>query len=247
MSKLKRHAKGSAQAFVYNSLRERILTLDLEPNYPLDEKSLSSEYAVSRSPVREALIKLAADGLVVSLVNKVTVVAPLDLQRLPAYLEALELFHRVINRSAAIFRTDEDIKHIIRAEKKCDQASASSDLSGLAEWNRSYHLAIAKAAKNPYFESFYSQLLDEGIRTLHMYFRYRLEKSGRNLTEEHPAITRAIIDRDRIEAERLGRNHARLFNNEFQTYAFNRIVAADIDLGTAQDFSADATTMISRG
>ncbi len=228
-----KHVKGSTQAYVYQILRERILTLGLAPNQPLDETALSQEFNVSRSPIREALIRLAADGLVVSLVNKVTVVAPLDLDKLPSYLEALELFNRVVNRNAALFRSVDDIKEIVAAQAACDRASDRGDLFSVAEHNRNYHLRIAQATRNLYFRSFYGKLLEDGMRMMHLYLRYRIEKNALNLTEDHEQITRAIIDGDEREAEVLGRNHAKLFNSNFQNYLILQNAASKIVLEDA--------------
>ena len=59
-----RRAKGSSVREVCETLRNDILTLELEPGAPLDETSLAARFNLSRSPIREALIRLAGEGLV---------------------------------------------------------------------------------------------------------------------------------------------------------------------------------------
>ncbi len=86
-----KRVKGTGVKFAYETLRDEILSLDLEPGAVLDETSLAERFGMSRSPVREALIRLAGDDLVVTLSNRSTVVAPIDLQSFPKYVEALDV------------------------------------------------------------------------------------------------------------------------------------------------------------
>ncbi len=65
-----RRAKGTGTTYVYQRLREGILSLDYVPGANLDEAQLVESFGLSRTPVREALIRLAADGLVVLLPNR---------------------------------------------------------------------------------------------------------------------------------------------------------------------------------
>ena len=69
----RKRASGSSR--VYAKLRDEILSLTLRPGAPLDEVSLGRRFKLSRSPVREALIRLAGEKLVVILPNRSTVVA----------------------------------------------------------------------------------------------------------------------------------------------------------------------------
>ncbi|MFO4987296.1 GntR family transcriptional regulator, partial [Salmonella enterica subsp. enterica serovar 1,4,[5],12:i:-] len=80
---------GSAR--VYLQLRQDILRVELAPGSPLDEVGLGERFNLSRSPVREALVRLSSEGLVQILPNRSTIVTPLDLQGIPDFLDALDL------------------------------------------------------------------------------------------------------------------------------------------------------------
>ena len=105
-----KRVKGSGVKFAYETLRDEILSLALDPGAVLDETSLAERFGMSRSPVREALIRLAGDDLVVTLSNRSTVVAPIDLRSFPKYVEALDVAQRMNTRLAAELRTDLDLK-----------------------------------------------------------------------------------------------------------------------------------------
>src|SRR5262245_45225445 len=80
---------------VYDVLRTEILSLELVPGQPLDETTLAQRFGLSRSPVREALIRLSGEELVVTLPNRSTMVAPIALAAFPKYVEALDVTQRM--------------------------------------------------------------------------------------------------------------------------------------------------------
>ena len=92
--------RGSGTQSVYKTIRQEILTMALAPGSPLDEVRLSERFGMSRTPVREALLRLAADGLVTTLPNRNTVVSAIDFATLPSYFEALSLMYRATTRAA---------------------------------------------------------------------------------------------------------------------------------------------------
>jgi hypothetical protein len=201
---------------VYEALRHDILSLALAPGELLDEMGLSRRFGFSRSPIREALIRLSGDGLVVNLPNRTTIVAPVDIARFPQYVDALDLAQRINTRLAAELRTDQDIKEIEAAQQGFIAAVNSRDHLAMSEANKQFHMTIARAGRNPYLASFYEKLLDEGRRILHLHFDY-IEKTndGRLLTDEHEEMIRAIRARDVARADRLAHDHSRQFRDRF--------------------------------
>src|SRR5690349_11437989 len=116
-----RQPKGRGAHFVYSAMRDKILRLDLRPGVKLDEAALVESLGVSRTPVREAFVRLAAEGLVFLLPNRGAQVAPLDLTETARYFEALDLVQRVVNNWAAVRRTREDLDQIQRVSDRYDE------------------------------------------------------------------------------------------------------------------------------
>lgn len=215
---------------VYEALRHDILSLALAPGELLDEMGLSRRFGFSRSPIREALIRLSGDGLVVNLPNRTTIVAPVDIGRFPQYVDALDLAQRINTRLAAELRGDADLQDIEAAQKGFIAAVKSKDHLAMSEANKHFHMAIARAGRNPYFASFYEKLLDEGRRILHLHFDY-IEKTndGRLLTDEHEEMIDAIRTRDVARADRLAHDHSRQFRDRFLDF-LRANYTASIDL-----------------
>lgn len=211
-----RRVKGTGWKFAYETLRDEILSLALAPGQLLDETTLAERFGMSRSPVREALIRLAGDDLVVTLSNRSTIVAPVDVMSFPKYVEALDIAQRMNTRLAAELRTEADLKAIAKRQKAFESAVATGQHLAMSGANKDFHMAIAVAGKNPYLAAFYDRLLDQGRRMLHLHFEF-LERSpeGHLLTDEHAQMLEAIRARDVELADRLAHAHTRQFRDNF--------------------------------
>ena len=214
-----RRAKGTGARLVYETLRDEILTLRLDPGALLDETALADRFGMSRSPVREALIRLAGEDFVVMLANRSTIVSPIDVQSFPKYVEALDVVQRMVTRLAAELRTEADLIRIADGQTDFVAAVAAGDHLAMSEANMGFHMAIAAAGRNPYLSGFYERLLNQGRRMLHLHFDY-LERTqdGRLLTDEHALMLEAIRLRDVARADALAHAHTQQFRDNFLRY-----------------------------
>src|ERR1700741_3359151 len=85
----------------YNRLEERIVTLKLAPGAILSEQVLSSELGIGRTPIREALQRLAREGLVLVLPRKAIIVTDTDPRRQLLVLEGRRELERLLARASA--------------------------------------------------------------------------------------------------------------------------------------------------
>lgn len=235
--------KETGAARVYGILRDEILRMRLAPGTPLDEIGLAERFKLSRSPIREALVRLSGDGLVQILPNRSTVVAPMDYRRMPEFLDALDLLQRVTTRLAALHRTSADLAAIREAQKGYEKAIAASiksyDSLGMIDKNYEFHMAIARAGRNAYFADLYRRLLDEGRRMLHLHFEYEAlgtELSVEKMAAGHADIVDAIAARDAERAEEYAHVHAMQFRGRFMQF-LSRNLTSDMTLNIQ---SADA-------
>lgn len=215
----KKQAKGLGARHVYDTLKREILTLVLVPGTPLDETNLSNRFAMSRSPVREALVRLSADGLVEMLSNRSTLVAPINLVEFPRYVEALDFLQRINTRLAARNRTDAEIVQMQHLAEAFDNACRANDYLEMSATNRDFHMAIAQAGRNLYLARSYGQLLDEGRRILHMHFDYiQASETDHLLNSDHYDMIDAIRRRDIAKADDLAHVHTRQFHDRFVNF-----------------------------
>lgn len=230
----KKRTRGEGALKIYNSLRDDILTLSLPPGGLLDEVKIANRFEVSRSPVREALIRLSSEGLVKTLPNKSTMVAPLNIEEFPKYLDALDLMQRVTTRLAATQHTADDLARIKAEQVLFERALEQRDALAMIEANRNFHIAISEAGYNRYFTLLYTRLLDEGRRMQRLYFRSFDDMLPPELTGEHQDIIDAIEKRDAALAEKLAHGHAVQVGDRILAYLGTRLTA-DISLTPEAD------------
>lgn len=203
------HKRGSGVRLVHDLLREDILDLALAPGSIVDEVQLAERFGLSRTPIREALVRLAGEGLIVTLPNRSTMVAPIDFANLAAFFDALVLMYRVTTRLAAEFRSDADLARLDALQAAFAKTVRSGDDLAMIAANRDFHAAIAEAGRNPYYLSLFTRLLDEGRRILRMYYYTSFQPASPHpYILEHEAILAAIAARDVDLADRLAKDHA---------------------------------------
>lgn len=208
-----RQQRGANASRAYTEIRRKILDLDLEPGSDLDEQSLAKEFGLSRTPLREALVRLASEQLVVITPNRGAIVAPLTLTDFPPFIESLVIVQKRIHQLAAVNATEGDLAVITQTERAFAVAQQQKG-ADLAELNRQYHNAIAAAAQNYHLAGFYARLLDESVRLAGVCFSYDAEGRDAHLDlviADHAAITGAIAARNDDLAGRLAVQHAELF------------------------------------
>ncbi|MFN4191554.1 MAG: GntR family transcriptional regulator [Tabrizicola sp.] len=206
---LQERKRGTGARFVYERLREEILDLVLQPGEPVDEIGLAERLSMSRTPIREALVRLASEGLVTLLPNRSTVVSQIDFPNLHHFFDALTLMYRMTTRLAAEFHDDADLAAIRGRQHDFSRAVLSGDTAGMIQLNRDFHIAIAEAGRNPYYLQLFARLLDEGRRILRLYYYPTFEpRLPHPYIQEHEAIITALAARDVDTCDRLARDHA---------------------------------------
>jgi len=192
---------------LYQELRRRIITMDLAPGADLDEAELSAAYGMSRTPVRETLIRLQSDGLVVARRNRGASVAPLDMGTLQSWFEAGRMIHRAMVRLACRRRRPEDLEAIRAAMEDFEQAMAAEDKLPMVYANERFHELIGKAARNPYLYTSYQRILADHERISGLCYGYEIEthaEEDKALTlRQHRELYEAIEARDADQAERV--------------------------------------------
>ena len=209
--------KGASSDFAYRALKKQIVSFGLAPGADLDEAALVEQFGVSRTPVREALVRLAAEGLVQLIPNRGARVSPLGWNDIREHLEAFDVAQRLVTRWAALRRTESQLRAIDAERVAFDAAFARDDAEGMLDVNWRFHAAIGAACRNGVVERFYLQLLTENLRIarLAMTFECYPEPDAYkahvgNISREHAEMLDAIRERDADRAEALAHSHAGL-------------------------------------
>jgi len=220
-----RRQRGTGAVYVYDSLKAQILDLELQPGTLLDETLVSRQFGVSRSPVREALIRLSAEGLVQNLRNRTSIVAPFDVAALPAYFDAIQLLYRLSARLAAVNVVPSRIAELRRIVQEHEDALHRNDMQSMIQHNRDFHTAVAEMSGNPFLAGWMRGLLDQGQRILRLYARNLGDNLPDAVLKPHRDMVDAIASGDPDRAEEAGRADAQVMVDEFKRDLSNRPAA----------------------
>lgn len=215
--------RGTGVQTVYDVVREDILQLRRRPGETLDEGSLEREFKVSRTPVREALIRLASEGLVQMMPNRGASVAYLDVSDVPQLFEALELFQRVAYRWCALRQNQTVIKNLRQHNEAFETASLQMDIEKMGMANHLFHLAIGEGSGNIFVSKAYETLLNDSLRLATTLFSAatKTDRSAdyfRQIVDEHQETVIAIEHGNADKAERLAVDHTHLFRKEVMAF-----------------------------
>lgn len=200
--------RGSGVKMVYDLLRDEILDLKLAPGSLVDEVQLAERFKMSRTPIREALVRLSGEGLIETLPNRSTMVSNIDFLNMNTFFDALVLMYRVTTRLAAQNHRADDLPAIHEFHRDYAAAVDARDALKMIATNVAFHVAIAEAGRNPYFTGLFRRLLDEGQRILRLYYQSYDEHFPQRFVDEHAEMIVAIEARDVEGADALAKAHA---------------------------------------
>lgn len=147
------HVAGAGESLAevaYRRLEEAIVTLSLRPGAVLTEAQLIDLVGLGRTPVREALIRLAQHGLVQILPRKGILVADISAIDIIAALDAREVLERLVVGEAAKRAGPVERIAIVEAAKAMRRAAEAGDVAGYMRLDKELDGLVAQAARSPY-------------------------------------------------------------------------------------------------
>jgi DNA-binding GntR family transcriptional regulator len=216
--------RGTGAASVYRELRKEILTLALEPGTLLDESELSERFNISRSPVREALIRLGSEGLVRTLPNRSPIVSFCDVSEIIGFFDAIDLMYRSTARLAAMTATADDCKRLDEMEARHLAAGESGVLADIIQTNQDFHNQIAQIGGNPFLITWLQNALDTGQRIMYLYMQHNSDAPSSYARGAHHTLVQAIFDHDPNAAEKAARADAAIASDHLAALLRRRAI-----------------------
>lgn len=150
----------TAQQMAYNSLRRRILRGTLPANTRLLQTEVAAQLSLSTTPVREALRRLASEGLVRIDAHRGAVVRGLNVDELTEIYELRMVLEPLAVRKAAMRISGAEMG---RAEALCRQMDDLDAPAAWAEANRDFHAILTEASRSPYLIDILEGLRDKSM------------------------------------------------------------------------------------
>jgi len=186
-------------------LRERIVNLYHKPGDPLNEKRLSEELKVSRTPIREALIRLAGEKLVTLVPHVGARVSDVNLRDFQKLIELREILERGVARLAAMNSTEEQIRDLERLSEMAHHIN-SEDISELINYDMQFHQIINQASHNHYLHECISATQNQFFRIQRL-----ISHEPERMLADLPKVIEALKGRDADQMEQLMVEHVEHF------------------------------------
>jgi DNA-binding GntR family transcriptional regulator len=210
---------------VYDHLRAAILSGRLEPGAELAEVPLSEELGVSRGPIREAIGRLASEGLVTVRPRRGAVVSPLSKEEFLELYQVREALERMAVKLAVRRLQPEDFAALQGLIDDMATHAERGQVDEFFEANAAFHARLVDASGNAKLGELYRQLLDQigRYRTRSLRLRGNLQRS----IAEHAAILRAAKRGDAERAAHLMAEHIRVPQRGLGDFTDDQLAAVE--------------------
>ncbi len=213
MTATRRAATSSLVDEAYEQIRRRILDNAWPPGHRALEQEVALALGMSRTPVREALLRLQGDGLVEVIPRhgmRVLPVSPTDMREIYQILTALECMAAEL--LAQRKPTDEALEPLVAATKAMDEALEADDLDAWAAADERFHAQLVDLAGNRQLQATVLNYWDRAHRA--RMFTLRLRPKPVNSTNEHMAMVERLRAGDPAGAASVTRAHRERANRE---------------------------------
>jgi DNA-binding GntR family transcriptional regulator len=193
----------------YEAIRDKLVHLEIAPGDPIDEVKLAAELGLGRTPVREAIKRLAYQKLVVIYPRSGSYAAHIDVADLASLCDIRERLEGLAAERAASQARYEERQEL---RQLLDELEGDCPPSRLLELDSAAHRAVHRLSHNRYLYDTLTQTLDLSLRIWNM-ARERLPHLEHHVHGQ-VEILKAILDRDPARARELAERHVREFEDE---------------------------------
>jgi DNA-binding GntR family transcriptional regulator len=197
----------------YQLIRHKIITLELPPQSAIDEQALMQDLQVGRTPIREALQRLAAEGLVFLAPRRGMFVSEISITDLQKIFELRLVLEGFSARLAARRATEAQLAAMEALMRELDQIR-DQDGKALMAIDEQFHELLYQAADNELLADTLRRLHAQSFRVWHLV----LDRLGSvsAAMEQHIAITQALQAKDEALAETLVQEHISEFQQQIK-------------------------------
>jgi DNA-binding GntR family transcriptional regulator len=198
----------------YNDLRDRIVTLRIAPGAPIDEDVLGGELGIGRTPVREAIKRLALESLVTVFPRRGTFASEINITDLADISDV-----RMQLEGHAAYRAAQRVTESQRAEleellDELERSQGSDDIAALMGLDTRVHRFVHRCAGNPYLEDSLGRYFNLSLRIWYLVLERLPHLFAR--VHEHGDLLRAIADGDADGARAIISEHIETFEREIR-------------------------------
>jgi DNA-binding GntR family transcriptional regulator len=202
--------------YAYDYIKDRIISQEFPPASPVDAKQLMKRLEMGRTPLREALQRLAFEKLITISPRRGAFVSDISIIQLQQAFDARLLVERCTSRIAATTMTEEQVAILRDLFKDTDEIASRGDYMASISIDQKFHYLIAEASHNEYLRDFLTMLLPVTMRFWHHVHSLAKDSGAkiREVHQRHLLIIDALASGNPDVAERAMTNHIVTFRDE---------------------------------
>lgn len=204
MDKTNRDKKEIGKQDIYATLREMILTFELYPGSRVTETELAAYFEVSRTPIREALLKLENEGHLTIRAKQGCFIRQIDIAELSQYYRVRTALEIAAVEDACTHMPTIEVERLLTLWSPADKPELIT-ANAMEERDESFHIALALGGKNEVLIK-YLQDINDHIRIIRRVDFDNIDRIKRTY-EEHHKILQAILHREVTVARNLIKRH----------------------------------------
>lgn len=181
--------------YVYQELKNKLISNQFKPGERIWEEHLAEELGVSRTPVREAINQLVAEGFIENRPRKGIFAAEITKDELKKMLDVRIALESLAIRECCKNITETEMKELDSIYNTFAEALEKKDYSKASQWDSEIHRFIAKVADNKKLTAYVNDIQDVFAYTRGYNIKWTKEKADRSI-KEHKKIVEAIKDRN---------------------------------------------------
>ncbi|WP_371017340.1 GntR family transcriptional regulator [Pseudalkalibacillus sp. JSM 102089] len=197
--------KETVEQKVYQLIKNAILTRQIAPGNQLFENAIAAKVNASRTPVRSAITKLEAEGLVTVVPNKGAFIVQPTIDEMIQAFELRKVLEDMAIREGYAKMEASDIERLKQQTEEMGKAFIEGNILLYHEQNKAFHLVMAKASGNRYLIDFMEQILNQ--ITIYMVLYDVFRGNDENDIVEHNKVIQLLEANDEESLHNVITNH----------------------------------------
>ncbi len=208
----------------YEQICRKIITLAYKPGAILDEKQLMADLEFGRTPIREAILRLAGEGWIETQPNRGAMVPPITIQGTKAVFEAMRILELGVAGLAVNQNINEQLPAMRAASHLVKKTITSNDILLLVDANHLFHLAYAECAKNEFLVRACLEVRNQAKRLAYLSYandlgmNRSLQKHYETVVSEHETIITCLLNKDEAHLKEIIVQHINAFQGRILAY-----------------------------
>jgi DNA-binding GntR family transcriptional regulator len=208
----------------YEKIIRKIISLEYNPGQHLEENLLVERLGIGRTPIREALLRLAGENMVESQPNKGFVVRPITLQNTKAVFEGMKILELAVAGLAVRQDSTTILQQMETASEAVKAAVASMDVFGIVEANHAFHMYFADCSHNEYLVRAVNEVRSEAKRLSYLSYANEIDPDRslqihyESVIREHDEIIKYLVERNEPKLKQTIEKHIRTFKQRIILY-----------------------------